>query len=614
VQFGFVADPLAGVMLLVVTGVGTLIHVYSIGYMKDDAGFARFFSYLNLFMFAMLTLVLGDNLVLMFLGWEGVGLCSYLLIGFWWEEGKNADAGKKAFITNRIGDFGFILGALFLFMQFGTVEFSGLQAGVMQLKTLKPEQMALLSVPALLLMLGACGKSAQIPLYVWLPDAMAGPTPVSALIHAATMVTAGVYMIGRMHFVYAALPMDSMRWIVLIGAATALLAGVIAVAQTDIKKVLAYSTVSQLGFMFAGMATANFETGLFHVVTHAFFKALLFLGAGAVIVALHHEQDIRKMGGLWKDLKPLAVVFIIGSLALAGCPGLAGFYSKDAILASVYEKADFPEFGVAWLMLAATALLTAFYSTRLFIVVFLAPKREAPDAVAAAHGDDDAHAAPEAGHGHGVQKPGMLLMAPLFILAFLSVFGGVFLKAPVSHFLEGTWAPAKGAAGHLEWSIHHDHEVAEKAMAGEFGERAKQVAENSHHAHALNQTLSSFLFLIGFAAAMLIYLRWPEVPAKFVGGKLHQLVYNKFYVDELYQWTVVAGVKMGAAVLWFVVDRLVIDSLVINGAGWVTMKLGSGVARLHRGLIAAGAALTVVGAAIVLRFDLVLWVWHKLFA
>ena len=311
VPFGLSVDALSAVMLLVVTGVGSLIHIYSISYMHEDEGFSRFFAYLNLFMFSMLILVLGDSILLMFVGWEGVGLCSYLLIGFWYKELKNADAGKKAFITNRIGDFGFLLGIFCLWQMFGTLDFQGMSKGQVD------DRWA--TWAAAFLFIGACGKSAQIPLYVWLPDAMAGPTPVSALIHAATMVTAGVYMVARMNFVYIHAP-AVMGLMVLIGASTALLGGLIAVAQNDIKKVLAYSTVSQLGFMFAGVATEQFTTGLFHVVTHAFFKALLFLGAGAVIHALHGEQDIRKMGGLGKKLPGLAAVFVAGALALAGFP------------------------------------------------------------------------------------------------------------------------------------------------------------------------------------------------------------------------------------------------------------------------------------------------------
>jgi NADH-quinone oxidoreductase subunit L len=327
--------------------------------------------------------------------------------------------------------------------------------------------------------------------------------------------------------------------------------------------------------MFCGMATTHFETGIFHVMTHAFFKALLFLGAGAVIHALHGEQDIRKMGGLRKELPVLAAVFIIGSLALSGFPGLAGFFSKDAILAAVYERAIYPVFGIAWVMLLLTALLTAFYSTRLFCIVFLGEK-QATDDVAGAHGHDDAQAAP---HG-GIHKPGLLMMVPLVILALLSIGGGYF-KKDVAGFLEKTYGAAASEA----------HESA---------------------GHALNQNLSVAVFVIGFVAAYFLYLIRREWAAKLVGNPLHTILYNKFYVDEIYHWTIVAPLRMGAAMLWFVVDRLLIDTVLVNGAGWVAYKAGNGMGRMHRGAIAAGAALTALGAALILRFDLVIKAWHWL--
>ena len=438
VPFGLSVDQLSAVMILVVTGVGSLIHIYSISYMHDDEGFSRFFAYLNLFMFSMLILVLGDSLPLMFLGWEGVGVCSYLLIGFWYKELKNSDAGIKAFVTNRIGDFGFLLGMFCLWQMYGSLDFQAMGG--------KPVDDRWAYAAAILLFLGACGKSAQIPLYVWLPDAMAGPTPVSALIHAATMVTAGVYMMARMNFLYAATP-AVMGVVVVVAAATAFMAGIIAVAQNDIKKVLAYSTVSQLGFMFAGIASADFRTGLFHVVTHAFFKALLFLGAGAVIHALHGEQDIRKMGGLGKKLPGLTAVFVAGGLALAGLPFSSGFYSKDEILAAVYQKASLPAFGFAWLLLLATAGITAFYTTRLILIVFM---------------DKPGHPEEHAAHGesHEIHKPGILMMAPLAILAVLSLIGGVLLKGPLTRFLQPVWrVPASEIS-------HHAHTVNVGASVG----------------------------------------------------------------------------------------------------------------------------------------------------
>ncbi|HYE99420.1 MAG TPA: NADH-quinone oxidoreductase subunit L, partial [Planctomycetota bacterium] len=410
VDVAFRVDALSAVMILVVTGVGSLIHVYAVSYMHDDPGFSRFFAYLNLFMFSMLVLVLGDSLPLLFLGWEGVGLCSYLLIGFWYKDLKNADAGKKAFITNRVGDFGFLLGIFCVWRLFGTLDFAD-----MATKPLPEGSETLAYAAALLLFLGATGKSAQIPLYVWLPDAMAGPTPVSALIHAATMVTAGVYMIGRLGFLFLGAP-EALAIVGLVAALTALLAGAIAVAQNDIKKVLAYSTVSQLGFMFAGMSTGVYTTGLFHVVTHAFFKALLFLGAGAVIHALHGEQDIRKMGGLGRKLPVLTGLFLAGGLALAGFPFTSGFFSKDAILAAVFANGQV----VVGALLVLTAGLTAFYTTRLCIVVF-GPRPH------------DEHGNAHDGH-HELHKPGLLMLVPLAVLALLSLFGGA-LAGPIDRWL-----------------------------------------------------------------------------------------------------------------------------------------------------------------------------------
>jgi NADH-quinone oxidoreductase subunit L len=560
IPFGLSVDPLSAVMILVVTGVGSLIHLYSVSYMHDDEGFSRFFAYLNLFMFSMLILVLGDSILLMFVGWEGVGLCSYLLIGFWYKELKNADAGKKAFITNRIGDFGFLLGIFCLWQMFGTLDFQTMSKGHVDDRW---AQWA-----ALFLFVGACGKSAQIPLYVWLPDAMAGPTPVSALIHAATMVTAGVYMVARMNFVYVHAP-AVMSLMVLIGASTALLGGLIAVTQNDIKKILAYSTVSQLGFMFAGSATAEFTTGLFHVVTHAFFKALLFLGAGAVIHALHGEQDIRKMGGLGKKLPALTAVFVAGGLALAGLPGSAGFFSKDAILVAVFEKSGLPAFGVAWLMLLLTAGITAFYTTRLILIVFMAKPDHHEE-----HKEEAAH-----GEHHELHKPGLLMMAPLAILAVLSLFGGILLETPLEHFVHPVWQG-------------NSHEISETA---------------AHEAHKVNVLSSIAVFLAGAGLGGLLYARaagrdWVKRFVEGGGRKIYALVENKFYVDEIYEYTVIAPVKMGATILWFLIDRVIIDTLLVNGAGWVVYGMGRALRRTHTGSINIGVVSFLLGALGLLAF------------
>ena len=555
VSFTLRVDPLSAVMILVVTGVGTLIHVYSIGYMHDDEGFSRYFAYLNLFMFSMLVLVLGDSIVLMFLGWEGVGLCSYLLIGFWYKDLKNADAGKKAFITNRVGDLGFLLGIFCLWRLFGDLDFSD-----MATKRLTQDQLGLAGWAGLFLFIGACGKSAQIPLYVWLPDAMAGPTPVSALIHAATMVTAGVYMMGRMHFLYDPTPavagtyfeptvagVEVLQIVLGVAALTALFSAVIACAQNDIKKVLAYSTVSQLGFMFVGIAAQDSTAGLFHVVTHAFFKALLFLGAGAVIHALHGEQDIRKMGGLAKDLKGVFLVFVAGSLALAGFPGTAGFFSKDLILESLLNGKHYFAFGVMWL----AATMTAFYTTRLVVSVFLGK--------------------PE--HPHHVHAPGAVMMVPLYILAALSLFGGA-LEHPAEHYLAQVW----------------DHRPPGSSKAAAV-------------------SLSVLAFLVGSAGAGLLFsvekgwLRaWMETP---VGRTLQRLAENKFYVDELYEVLIIAPIKTGATVFWFIVDRLLIDALLVGGTGKIAYAAGWILRRPHTGSVNMALVSFVVGALAVLALLIV---------
>jgi NADH-quinone oxidoreductase subunit L len=491
-----------------------------------------------------------------------VGLCSYLLIGFWFHDIKNADAGRKAFIVNRIGDFGFLLGILFLLAIFGTVSFPELESRAPGIST------ALLSAPALLLFLGACGKSAQIPLHVWLPDAMAGPTPVSALIHAATMVTAGVYMIGRLWVVFARVPWVT-DLIAVVAAATALMAAISACAQTDIKKILAWSTISQLGFMFVGMATTQWQTGMFHVVTHAFFKALLFLGAGAVIHALHGEQDIRKMGGLWKDLKLIFFLFLIGAFALAGFPFLSGFFSKDAILTAAYEKYMASENirGLIWISLLVTALLTAFYSARMIAVVFLGMRAE-PE-----HDKE---------HAHDLHHPGLFMIVPLIVLAVLSVLGG-FVHHPLDRFLMTMgWRMPEGA--------EHDS------------------------AHSLNAAISVVIFLVGFGAGLVLYGFKRDLVAEIMkydlGRGLHKLAANRFYFDEIYRWTLVAGVKTTAAVLWFLVDRLLIDRLLVHGSGWAAYRASRALKKAHTGVISLAGGAMAAGAALLLGYLVFRFVMH----
>ena len=427
--FTFYLDPLSSLMILVVTGIGSLIHIYSTAYMHDepDAEFARYFSYLNLFAAFMLVLVLGSNFLVMFVGWEGVGLCSYLLIGFYYQKKSASDAGKKAFIVNRVGDFGFVLGVLLAFQTFGTVEFQGIAN---QVSLLGPETtFGVMTAITLLMFVGATGKSAQIPLYVWLPDAMEGPTPVSALIHAATMVTAGVYLIGRNAVLFSHAP-ETLLVIAIVGAATAFFAGTIGLVQTDIKRVLAYSTVSQLGYMFLAMGVGAYAAGIFHLYTHAFFKALLFLGAGSVIHGMHDEQDMRRMGNLKKYMPITAATFIVGWLAIAGVPPFAGFWSKDEILLSAYEKNP-----ALWFVGLVTALLTAFYMSRQVFMVFFGEERWR---------DADHADAPEP---H--ESPWKMTL-PLVVLAGLATTAGI-LNLPFgnrTHFLERWLEPVVGESEH----------------------------------------------------------------------------------------------------------------------------------------------------------------------
>src|SRR5688572_1076147 len=457
-------DPLASVMILVITGIGSLIHIYSTSYMHDevDAEYARYFSYLNLFAAFMLVLVLGGNFVVMFVGWEGVGLCSYLLIGFWFKKQSASDAGKKAFVVNRIGDYAFILGMLFLFSRFGTLDFQRLASIVAGLPV-EEGMFGVVSMATLLLFIGATGKSAQIPLYTWLPDAMEGPTPVSALIHAATMVTAGVYMIGRNAVLFSHAP-ETMMIVAVIGAVTALFAGTIGLVQNDIKRVLAYSTVSQLGLMFLAMGVGAFGAGIFHLYTHAFFKALLFLGSGAVIHALHGEQDIRNMGGLKSYLPITYWTFVIGSLALAGFPGLAGFFSKDELLYETFHEGH----TFLWVIGALTSLLTATYMGRLVFLTFWGERRS--DAPTHAHAAHDSH-----GHAHGAPHDAPPAMAfALIVLAIGSVVAGY---VGVPHALGGhnqlaTWLAPSFAAPAVAGA-----EAAEVAGAAEEGAEGEEALE-----------------------------------------------------------------------------------------------------------------------------------------
>ena len=562
VPLGFRVDRLSGTMLLIVTGVGTLIHVYSIGYMREDPGYPRFFAYLNLFMAAMLVLVLADNLVFLFLGWEGVGLCSYLLIGFWYKDLANTAAGTKAFVVNRIGDLGFILGIFLVFVTFGTFRFDQIAPAV---GTAAPGAVTAI---ALLLFVGATGKSAQIPLYVWLPDAMAGPTPVSALIHAATMVTSGVYLLARMSALYLAAP-AVLAAVAAIGVFTAVLAALIAITQTDIKKVLAYSTVSQLGYMFLAAGLGAFGTAVFHLVTHAFFKALLFLGAGAVIHALHHEQDMRRMGGLWKRIPRTGAVFIVGALALAGFPLTSGFFSKDAILHEALDRGLGNGFHAGWFALwllgFATAAITAYYTFRQVALVFFGEYRGGGHAHA--HGGDAAHAHGHAPAAHEIHEPPAVMMVPLYVLAVLALVGG-FLDVP--RFL---------------------------APAGE-----------AHHAavsEAVGWVLGAAAALGGIAFALHVHLKKPEVLRTIAEGtawgrRFAEASRNAFHVDALYDRIVVKPFLLLCMGLYIVIDRALIDWVLVGGTGLVMKLSGAALRRLQTGRIPTYAAWFACGVLVVL--------------
>jgi NADH-quinone oxidoreductase subunit L len=529
-QWGMLLDPLSAVMLCVVTGVGFLIHVYSTGYMGHDGGYYRFFGYLNLFMFSMLTLVLGNNLLLLFVGWEGVGLCSYLLIGFYFLRKSASDAGKKAFIVNRIGDAGFILGLFLLMGTLGTLRFTeigpAIEAGGFAVGS------GVMTAIAFLLFVGATGKSAQIPLYVWLPDAMEGPTPVSALIHAATMVTAGVYMVTRMNAVFQLAP-AAMAVVATIGAVTALFAGTMALVQNDIKRVLAYSTVSQLGYMFLALGVGAFAAGIFHLMTHAFFKALLFLGSGSVIHAMSGEQDMRKMGALWSKIPITARTFVIAAIAISGIPPLAGFVSKDAILGAAFDARP-----LLWVVGFITAGMTAFYMFRLVNMTFFGESRVSHDAE------------------HHLHESPSSMTVPLMILAVLSVVGGWI-----------GWPESLGGSDHFAHFL--DPVIAKHAEAAATG------AENAGYGteYAL-MTASVLVALFGIWLARRLYLEHPDVPERIAArwSGLYRLLYNKYYVDQIYDAMFVNRTKDLATGLG-AFDRNVIDGLGINGAGWVTRTL-----------------------------------------
>jgi NADH-quinone oxidoreductase subunit L len=573
VDFALQMDHLTIVMLLVVTFVSLLVHIYSVGYMAHDEGYYRFFAYMNLFVFFMLTLVLAANIVLMFVGWEGVGLCSYLLIGFWFLKQSAISAGKKAFLTTRIGDFGFTIGILLLFWTFSSVDFGTVFAKAANMPAESAMQAGVLTWICLLLFAGAIGKSAQLPLYVWLPDAMEGPTPVSALIHAATMVTAGVYMVARMHPLFSRAPI-AMFVVALVGAVTAFYAATIALVQTDIKKVLAYSTVSQLGYMFLGCGVGAYAAGIFHLMTHAFFKGLLFLAAGSVIHAMGGEQDMRLMGGLRKQIPATYWTMFIATLAIAGIPGFAGFFSKDEILDAAGSG---PHANITfWLLGLAAAGLTSFYMFRLIFLTFFGKPR---------FDEHEVH----------VHESPRNMTVPLMILAFLSIVGGWFAAPHLlgkTDYFEAFLHPVFSAYG-VPPGIEQGASLA--GAAGEAGGISPSPAMELFHALTGPPVI---LAVIGLLVAWWFYIRRPDAPKKLaerVHG-LYTLLLNKYYVDEIYAILFIRPfLWISTNVLWHVVDERVIDGTV-NGFADVAREAGGQARELQSGNARSYATWVVIGA------------------
>jgi NADH-quinone oxidoreductase subunit L len=606
VPFALRLDHLSALMILVVTGIGSLIHIYSTGYMHDesDGEYARYFSYLNLFASFMLVLVLGASFPVMFVGWEGVGLCSYLLIGFWFRKQSAADAGKKAFIVNRIGDFGFVLGMLLIFATFGTLDFQQVAAAA-DTRAIEHGTVGVITIATLLLFLGATGKSAQIPLYVWLPDAMEGPTPVSALIHAATMVTAGVYMIGRNAVIFSHAP-TTLAVVAGIGAATALMAGTIGLVQNDIKRVLAYSTVSQLGYMFLAMGVGAYAAGIFHLYTHAFFKALLFLGSGAVIHALAGEQDLRNMGGLKKYLPITYWTFLIGALAIAGVPFLSGFFSKDEILYRTFTSTN-PYRLLLWGIAAATSLLTATYMFRLVFLAFHGDRHEA-----------HSHVATHGTHGTHLHDAPPSMAIPLIVLAIGSILAG-YVGVPhalggsnrIERFLEPSFEASEGGhrvetAGNAGQPAGPSEGVRTVAAQGLEPLQPVEGAGASESTELMLMALSSGIAIAGIGIAAYFWLRnraAADAVSRRMAG-LYTLLSHKYYVDEIYDVAIVQPIKLlSTGGLWKGVDVGMIDGAV-NGVGQTVRGASGELRRLQTGSVRTYAAFLFLGVVLILGWYL----------
>ena len=553
IPFEFLIDPLSSVFLLIITGIGFLIHIYSVGYMHDDEGFSRFFSYLNLFVFFMLLLVLGNNYLILFVGWEGVGLCSYLLIGFWFKNSAYNDAARKAFVMNRIGDLGFLLGIILIFITFGSISFNEVFSKAGTVST------GVITSIALLLFIGAMGKSAQIPLYTWLPDAMAGPTPVSALIHAATMVTAGIYMVVRSNIFYSISDVAS-ETVAIVGVVTALFAATIGLFQNDIKKILAYSTVSQLGLMFLGLGVGAYSSAVFHVTTHAFFKALLFLGAGSVIHAMGGEQDIRKMGGLSGKIKITFITMLLGTIAISGLPPFSGFFSKDEILAHTYEHSK-----LLWLLGMIASMLTAFYMFRLLFLTFFGKFRGTHD------------------QEHHLHESPPSMTFPLIVLAILSVVGGMLGLPEFWHF--------------PNWMAHNLDSVIVR----------KHPSTLSHETEWVLMGIAVAGALVAICFTYVLYIRKKVLPAeKETELKTWQrIVYNKYYIDELYDAIVRKPLDGLSSLFYKFMDIQVIDGIV-NGVGTSVKAIGSSVRYFQSGNIGFYIMSMTLGVVLILLLTFII--------
>ena len=585
---GYQVDPLSILMALVVSGVSFFIHIYSVGYMHHDPGYPRYFTYLNLFVFMMLNLVLANNFLLMFVGWEGVGLCSYLLIGFWLEKDSASNAGKKAFVVNRVGDFGFLLGIFLIFTKLGTLDFTEVFSRAPSLDT------TMVTTIAILLFIGAAGKSAQLPLYVWLPDAMEGPTPVSSLIHAATMVTAGVYMIARCNVLYSMAPI-ALAIVAVIGVATAIYAASIGLTQNDIKRVLAYSTISQLGYMFLGVGVGAYGAGMFHLMTHAFFKGLLFLGAGSVMHAMSGELDMRKMGGLRNKIPVTFWAFVPATLAIAGIPGFSGFFSKDEILWQAYSSPH--GHFLLWLVGAIAAGMTAFYMFRLLFMTFFGQSR-----------------APEEVRKHIHESPRVMTI-PMGVLAVLSIIGGyvgiphIFLGGfnKVGEFL----APVVGGHGGAA-PAHASLSLGSMAHAAEGGGvHAGAHGVGSASTELMLMGISVLIALIGIFIAYVFYIKRPDLPRMLAEKRktLYRVLINKYFVDEIYEFCFVDSLKSLGTGLWKGFDDLVVDGAV-NGVGHFIVGWSGVLRKIQTGFVQNYAFSMVIGGVIVVAYYVFRVIFH----